>query len=106
MTQLRQAVVIPFPARSPASRPEAASLSFALGKLNAALAAQREAFADWRGSLAALDASIKQLDGSARAYFAQLSRLSGDLGVLRSHSAQLTKASDADQAPPVSVKNF
>ena len=92
------AQIIPFPARLPAAaaEPEAAErLARAIALLDAALAEQRAAVASWRDGLSVLQSSVAGLDGTVRAYHAQLNGLRGRTEDVHSTARRLETWADA-----------
>ena len=92
MSTLRSAEVIAFPLalRQPAGEADAPDrLRRALAGLDAALAAQRQAVADWRKSLAALHGTVQGLAGSLHAYQHALGNLAGGVTTLNAEALRL-----------------
>ena len=91
MEPQQSADIIPFPGRPPAAptaEPPAERLRRALAALDAALARQRGAVADWRFTLEALNTSVLGLGTSLQDYHASLASLGGRLRTLQATARQ------------------
>jgi hypothetical protein len=83
------AEIIPFRPRQPAAGAGENRLRSALGRLEAAIASQREAVAEWRLALVRLRASTGGLAHSLGAYRCQLDRLRKGVSELDSQARAL-----------------
>ncbi|GGG29327.1 hypothetical protein GCM10010964_16470 [Caldovatus sediminis] len=79
------------------SRPED-RLRLALRRLEAALAAQGDAFAEWRAALAALDGAVTGLHEGALRYQASLAATAADLDRARAAAQALDATAEAMRA--------
>jgi chromosome segregation ATPase len=98
------AEILPFPAR--AARSDEARLRAALMALDAALAEQRTAIADFRDSLGALDGAVAGLGQSLDHYAGALATTQADLHATREAAERLEATADGwlalldNPAPP------
>jgi hypothetical protein len=91
------AKIIPFPLRQAAHPPEGGQerLRRALLTLDAAVVAQRDAVAAWRGALADLGTVMSGLGDSVKRYRSSLDRLDGHVANLHAEAVRLERTADA-----------
>lgn len=95
--ELRNAAIIPFPARKPtklAVISDQDRLANALNALNTALANQREALAAWRKVLGELKTTTSGLDDNLQRYRASLRTLGNSVSSLRDKAKSLETWAD------------
>ena len=110
MSDLATATIIPFPSRTaarvppmpaapvPPPSPEDDRLARALAGLTGALAAQKEAMADWQASLDELRTVTGRLGTSLRRDNDSLERLDAQIGTLRDEAHTLESWADSAMA--------